>query len=434
MLDLLPGPHRNRGTVLFVFPHPDDDVFVGGVLSLLVRAGARVDAAWMTSGGYDGLERVREDEMRQAMDIAGVERRHLLRLPDGRMIGALPEACAMLQRLIGELRPQAVIGPAFEGGHADHDATSFAVAEASRRAAWDAPIFEYPCYAPDPDAANGLRLAAFPADMPGVQRIGLDEAAMRCKASMAEAYASQKEVFGLLRWRPSSEESFRRCPRDRDHRHAPIAGLDSYAHWFNWRSADRFEQLAAAIASSATAASARSAPVATPVLGQATTGGNEMQDFRRLQRLCMLETGQRAESPADSAYLAWMKAKRPFARDEVVGSYMLKLGELCGGYLIHFHADGTVTERYMFRPEKSWTCRWTLDDAGVIHLVCPAENDRKEPVRCSLDIVASAKGNVHAGCEDTDEADNNVIEHFKLFYLGPTVALPGAPETLASTL
>ena len=31
---------------------------------------------------------------------------------------------------------------------------------------------------------------------------------------------------------------------------------------------------------------------------------------------------------------------------------MLKLGELCGGYLVRFNGDGTVTERYMFRPEK----------------------------------------------------------------------------------
>ena len=157
-----------------------------------------------------------------------------------------------------------------------------------------------------------------------------------------------------------------------------------------------------------------------------------MEEFRRLQRLCRLETGQQPESPTDPAYPAWMRTKRPFTRDEVVGSYMLKLGELCGGYLVQFHADGTLTERYMFRPEKSWTCHWTLDEAGVIHLTCPGENDRKEPVRCRLDIVASATGTVHAGCEDTDEAANEVIEHFKVLFLGPTITLPSVPEKAAS--
>lgn len=260
----LAGDSQGNGRpILFVFPHPDDDVFVGGTLSLLVRAGVSVEAAWMTSGGYDGLDLVREDEMRRAMDVAGVARRHLLRLPDGGMIGALEEASAMLRHLIGELRPRAIVGPAFEGGHADHDATSFAVAEGCRRADWDTPIFEYPCYAPDPDAPKGLRLGAFPAGLPGVQHIGLDEVAMRCKASMAEVYASQQEVFRLFSWRPSSEESFRQCPRDRDHRRPPCAGLDSYAHWFNWRSPDRFEQLAAAVASSAIAASPVSAALAS---------------------------------------------------------------------------------------------------------------------------------------------------------------------------
>ena len=158
-----------------------------------------------------------------------------------------------------------------------------------------------------------------------------------------------------------------------------------------------------------------------------------MEDFNRLKRLCMLETGQQPESPSDPIYPAWLRTKRPFTREEVVGSYMLKLGELCGGYLIHFHADKTVTERNMFRPEKSWTCHWTLDGAGVIHLTCPAENDRKEPVRCSLDIVASATGTVHAGCEDTDEADNDTIEHFKVFFLGPTVSLPGVETALSAS-
>jgi hypothetical protein len=157
-----------------------------------------------------------------------------------------------------------------------------------------------------------------------------------------------------------------------------------------------------------------------------------MAEFGRLQRLCEIETGQKPQSPTDPTYSAWLKTKRPFTRDEIVGAYMLKLGELCGGYLVRFNADGTVTERYMFSPEKTWTCHWTLDDAGVIHLSCPGENDRKEPVRCNLDIVASPVGHIHAGCENTDEADNPVIEHFKVFFLGSAASLPGAMETEAA--
>ncbi|MFC7397134.1 hypothetical protein ACFQU1_07975 [Chelatococcus sp. GCM10030263] len=160
-----------------------------------------------------------------------------------------------------------------------------------------------------------------------------------------------------------------------------------------------------------------------------TLGSSKMDSFRRLQRLCELETGRRPDSIEEPAYPAWMATKRPFSRDEVVGAYMLKLGELCGGYLVQFHGNGTATERNMFQPGKSWTCQWVLGEDGVVHLVCPAENDRKEPVKCSLDIVASLTGTVHAGCEDTDEPDNSVIEHFKVFYLGPRVSLPGVEET-----
>lgn len=231
-----------------MFPHPDDDVFVGGTLSCLVRAGVRLDAAWMTSGGYDGRERAREEEIRRAMDIVGIARWHLLRLPDGGMIGVLEEACTALRQLIGDVKPRTVIGPAFEGGHADHDATSFAIAEACRREGWNGFLLEYPCYAPDAGAPNRLRLAAFPADTLGVWQVDLDEAAVRCKESMVQAYASQKDVFELLGWRATPREFLRQCPPDRDHCVAPFAGLDSYAHWFNWRSPHHFHQLAKAVA------------------------------------------------------------------------------------------------------------------------------------------------------------------------------------------
>ena len=259
MIDFLrPAPHSPKrqdaiaAPILFVFPHPDDDVFVGGTLSLLARAGLCLHACWMTSGGYDGMNRARENELRHAMDIAGVAHRHLMRLPDGGLIGALEEACSALRRLIDDIKPGVVIGPAFEGGHADHDATSFIVAESCRRADGEAPIFEYPCYAPDADVPNGLRLAAFPARFEGVRQIALDETAMRCKEMMADAYATQKPVFDLLGWRPSPREYYRQCPQDRDHARPPFVGLDSYAHWFNWRSPDRFEKLSAAIASATT--------------------------------------------------------------------------------------------------------------------------------------------------------------------------------------
>jgi hypothetical protein len=97
-------------------------------------------------------------------------------------------------------------------------------------------------------------LSAFPAYAADVQHVELDEAAMRCKETMAAAYASQRGVFDLLGWQPSRQESFRRCTRNRDYGSPPHEGFDSYAHWFNWRSTDRFEHLVLAIASVVAAA------------------------------------------------------------------------------------------------------------------------------------------------------------------------------------
>ena len=243
----------------------------------------------------------------------------------------------MLHRLVGEVRPCTVIGPAFEGGHADHDATSFAIAEGCRRAGWHAPIFEYPCYAPDTDASKGLRLGAFPAHSAGVQYVDLDQAATRCKELMAEVYASQKDVFELLGGDCSAGTFSGMSLRSRSSA-SPCAGLDSYAHWFNWRSPDRFEQLAAAVASATSSGSRNRAPRGNES-GEIHAGankswsyndrGNEMEDFHRLQRLCKLETGQQPESPTDPAYAAWMSTKRPFSPRR-------------GGRLLHAQAGRAV--------------------------------------------------------------------------------------------
>lgn len=124
-------------TCLFVFAHPDDEVFVGGMLWDLQWVGVGVEAAWLTSGDYDGQGALREREIESAMDVIGVpaKRRHLLRLPDGRLMDFLAEGIKVIGVLLDRVRPDHVFTTAFEGGHADHDSANFLVAEALRRRA-----------------------------------------------------------------------------------------------------------------------------------------------------------------------------------------------------------------------------------------------------------------------------------------------------------
>src|SRR5439155_7848653 len=86
---------------LFLFPHPDDEAFVSGILSASIAEG-RVQAAWLTCGGFDGQEDLRELETSSAMGLLGLKREqyHFLRLPDGQLGGHLKGAIEKVAALI----------------------------------------------------------------------------------------------------------------------------------------------------------------------------------------------------------------------------------------------------------------------------------------------------------------------------------------------
>jgi len=250
------SPKACESRRLFIFPHPDDDLFVSGILAASA-AKAKVEAVWLTSGGFDRLQDLRELEISQAMNLVGLKRGqyHLLRLPDGQLAQHLAEAIDKIAGLMACFQPEAVWVTAFEGGHADHDAANFIAWKAARsgRILPYPSIYEFPCYSPAGSAlTRGLLLNCFPIDSSEICFHPVDDQGMRLKQGMLQAYSSQHEVFKMLGY-PDEErlrrngEAFRKVPEDRDYSSPPIQGLESYAHWFNSRSRDRFSELAAAI-------------------------------------------------------------------------------------------------------------------------------------------------------------------------------------------
>ena len=241
---------------LFLFPHPDDDLFISGILAGAI-AEARVEAAWLTSGGFDGQENLRAFEIARAMDLLGLKREqcHLLQLPDGQLAGHLQEAVEKVSALMARFQPEAVWVTAFEGGHSDHDAANFIAWKAARSARiLPVPsIYEFPCYSSaGPASTRGLLLNSFPPGSTEICFYPLDDDGIRLKTRLLHAYSSQRDVFTMLGY-PDEErlrrngEAFRKVPDDRDYNSPPVQGLESYAHWFNSRSRDRFSELAAAI-------------------------------------------------------------------------------------------------------------------------------------------------------------------------------------------
>ncbi len=152
-----------------------------------------------------------------------------------------------------------------------------------------------------------------------------------------------------------------------------------------------------------------------------------MNTFRRLQELCRCETGRQPEGDADPHYTGWLEGKRPFRTEEIAGSWLLKLGDRCGGYMAHFAPDGTLTECQVFAPQKTWPGSWTILNEGVLEVYVPSGNERTGPILCTLSAVANREGVLHAGAETTTEG-TGIIEMFKVMNLGKSVSLPVAGD------
>jgi LmbE family N-acetylglucosaminyl deacetylase len=133
--------------ILFAFAHPDDEGFAtGGTIAMLVDQGARITLVCATNGDVgeisdpslatpETLGQVRQEELRRAMDITGVQDIRFLNYRDSGMIHTAdnqhPNALMQADpnRVVGELvaiiretRPEVVIthDPTGGYGHPDH--------------------------------------------------------------------------------------------------------------------------------------------------------------------------------------------------------------------------------------------------------------------------------------------------------------------------
>ena len=147
--------------VLAAFAHPDDEGFgSGGTLAMLVARGARVTLVCATNGDVgeisdpalatpENLVQVRHRELRDAMDVTGVEDVRFLNYRDSGMAGTADnehpnslhradasKVVGQLVDIIREVRPAIVIthDPTGGYGHPDHRAVCRHATEAFRRA------------------------------------------------------------------------------------------------------------------------------------------------------------------------------------------------------------------------------------------------------------------------------------------------------------
>lgn len=197
-----------QGLWLVIAAHPDDEIIgCGGLLQrhpahaiVYLTEGAPKDRrlrganAGLSRSAYAALRR-RETRACHALLGSSQEQLFWLDFPDQELIFSLLEAAQRVAALLTTLRPQLVIGHAYEGGHPDHDAAAF-IARASRRLAaelnpppllWEMTSYHH--------AHGQLSVGRFLPHAGREWRCVLSPSERQLKRRMLSAHASQAEVL-----------------------------------------------------------------------------------------------------------------------------------------------------------------------------------------------------------------------------------------------
>jgi LmbE family N-acetylglucosaminyl deacetylase len=225
---------------LVIVAHPDDETVSCGTLLQRVANPMVVFCTDGTPdspyfwGSYDSREayrNLRRTEAMKALRIAGVNDYEFLdgnnvdsSFRDQYLYRVLPEAMKALEQTLLRFRPDALLAPAYEGGHPDHDCCSFLASKLGQK--YGIPVWEMPLY--HRCASDLLVCQRFLGPRGTEINVHPEATELRTKKQMIDAYQSQTTIWSFVR--PRLIESYR-PQAEYDYRKPPHLGTLNYEAW-----------------------------------------------------------------------------------------------------------------------------------------------------------------------------------------------------------
>jgi len=188
---------------LFVFAHPDDEIYTCAFINELVSRGKEVHVVYVTSGDYQGPEviEVREKEVKESMQLLSVSwvNVHFMRVPERQLMGTVSETREKLLALATKLNPDCIVGHDFEGGHNGHDAVSFCISRVVE--GLNIPLYVFPAYHGWPEKRIWNQFASHEA----TDILNLAPDTKELQDRVIAVHASQAGFFNTIRQSSSNE-------------------------------------------------------------------------------------------------------------------------------------------------------------------------------------------------------------------------------------
>jgi len=236
------------GRVLVLVAHADDESVAYGALMQKMREAVVVIATdncprdeyfWGQYGSREVYRGIRREEVRRAMQVAGVGAALLLadedeRLEDQRLFLNLDAAWALLEPLVERVRPEAIATLAYEGGHPDHDSCS--VLASRLGAQFGVPVWETAVYSRGDSlagVAGEIRVQRFLCESGEEAAVEISETELERKRAMCAAYVSQGDFLQTF----DARREVVRPQIKYDYSRAPHTGRTNYEQWQWWMSA-----------------------------------------------------------------------------------------------------------------------------------------------------------------------------------------------------